>query len=274
MPYASLSTGHRVHYHDTNQSEPDRGGDRPPIIMIHGLGSSQDFYMPVIPYLSDYRCVALDSYGAARSKSQGEPLTIEQLAEDVVALLDLLNIEKAIIVGHSMGGTMVHIIAAAHPERVVGVVSIGPVNPSSVKPEVFQMRIDTVLQDGMEALANTVPTTATAAASTPLQRALIRELILNQDPKSYASHCKAIIDMKEPSGGFEVVKVPALILAGEEGKSAPLEGCRYIYDHLGTDDRELSVMGGVGHWHCTEAGEQVAKEIDFFCVELQKRKTL
>ncbi|KAK4960463.1 hypothetical protein LTR10_003359 [Elasticomyces elasticus] len=257
MPYASLSTGHRIHYHDTIQTEPHRGNAKPPIIMIHGLGSSQNFYMPVIPYLSDYRCIALDSYGAARSKSQGEPLTIEQLAEDVVALLDHLHIKRAVVVGHSMGGTMVHVIAAAHPERVVGVT-----------------RIDTVLQDGMEALANTVPTSATAAASTPLQRALIRELILGQDPKAYASHCKAIIDMKEPSGGFEAVKVPALILAGEEDKSVPLEGCRYIYDHLGTDDRELSVMGGVGHWHCIEAGEQVAKEIDFFCIELQKRKKL
>ncbi|KAK5693831.1 hypothetical protein LTR17_024982 [Elasticomyces elasticus] len=263
MPYASLSTGHRVHYHDTTQSEPDRSNAKPPIIMIHGLGSSQNFYMPVIPYLLDYRCVALDSYGAARSKSQGEPLTIEQLAEDVVALLDHLYIKQAVVVGHSMGGTMVHVIAAAHPGRVVGV----------SYPSALRHRANDCL-DGMEALANTVPTSATATASTPLQRALIRELILGQDPKAYASHCKAIIDMKEPSGGFEAVKVPALILAGEEDKSAPLEGCRYIYDHLGTDDRELSVMGGVGHWHCIEAGEQVAKEIEFFCVELQKRKKL
>lgn len=146
MPYASLNTKHRIHYCDTKQSEPERGHDRSPIVMIHGLGSSQNFYMPAIPHLTEHRCIALDSYGAARSKSEGEPLTLEQLAEDVIALLDHLNVEKAVVVGHSMGGTMVHIIAAAHPKRIIGVVSIGPVNPVSVKPEAFQSRIDTVLK--------------------------------------------------------------------------------------------------------------------------------
>ncbi|TKA59700.1 hypothetical protein B0A55_11811 [Friedmanniomyces simplex] len=268
MPYGTLSTSHRIHFHDTKHAEPDRGNWKPPIVMIHGLGSSQNFYMPVIPFLPDYRCIALDSYGAARSKSQGERLTIEQLAEDVVALLDHLDVEKAVIVGHSMGGTMVHTIAAAHPERVVGVVSIGPVNPSSVKPEMFQTRIDTVSKDGMEPLANTIPTSATASNSTPLQRALICELILGQDPKSYASHCKAIMEMKEAVRGFDAIEVPALILAGEEDKSAPLEGCRYIYEHLGSSKKELKVLKSVGHWHCIEAGELVASEIAAFCSSL------
>jgi len=268
MPYATLSTGHKVHYFDTKLSESDRGHDSPPMIMIHGLGSSQNFYTPVIPLLKDYRCIALDSYGAARSKSKGEPLTIEQLGEDVVALLDFLDVEKAVVVGHSMGGTMVHVIADAHPERVVGVVSIGPVNPVSVNAEAFQTRIDTVSKDGMEPLANTIPASATASKSTPLQRAFIRELILNQDPQSYASHCKAIVDMKEPSGGFGAVKVPALILAGEEDRSAPLEGCQYIHDHLGSSKKQLEVLEGVGHWHCIEAGERVAKKITAFCSSL------
>lgn len=97
---------------------------------------------------------------------------------------------------------------------------------------------------------------------------MIRELIMGQDPKSYASHCEVIMRMKEPSGGFESIHTPALVLAGEEDKSAPLEGCQYIHDHLGSPKKQLKVLKGVGHWHCIEAGDQVGREIAAFCASL------
>ncbi|KAK5110245.1 hypothetical protein LTR85_001304 [Meristemomyces frigidus] len=264
MPYATVNS-HRIYFTDTQDSEGQRGNGKPPILMIHGLGSSSSYYMPVIPHLPDYRCLALDTYGAARSKSTGEELTLDQLAEDVVGLMDHLKIAKAVIAGHSMGGTMVCTIAAAHPDRVSGIVSIGPVNPASVKAEAFQTRIDTVTKSGMEPLADTIPTSATGSKSTPLQRAFVRELIMGQDPSSYASHCKVIMDMQEPKGGFGTITCPALIVAGEEDKSAPLEGCQFIHEHLGSSKKDLKVLQGVGHWHCIEAGDRVAQEIATFC---------
>lgn len=145
MPFITAND-HRIHYFDTKDAQPDRGQGKPPVIMIHGLGSSQNYYMAVIPEVAEYRCVALDTYGAARSKSNGESLTLEALAEDVVGVMDELDIAKAVIAGHSMGGTMACKIAAAHPDRVAGIVCIGPVNPKSVKPEFFTQRIDTVMK--------------------------------------------------------------------------------------------------------------------------------
>lgn len=114
----------------------------------------------------------------------------------------------------------------------------------------------------MEPLANAIPTSATNAKSTALQRAIIRELILNQDPKSYASHCQVIVDALEPD--LTSINLPALILAGAEDMSAPLEGCQAIHDNLGSSKKELKVMDGVGHWHCIEAGDRVGKEIAAF----------
>lgn len=70
----------------------------------------------------------------------------------------------------------------------------------------------TPLADGMEPLANTVPKAATNSKSTTLQRAMIRELILGQDPKSYASHCNVIVNMKDP--GLAQLQTPVLLLAG------------------------------------------------------------
>lgn len=145
MPYAKVND-HQLHYFDSNVLH-EIDNDKLPIIMIHGLGSSQNYWMPVISQIAPkFRCIALDSYGAGRSKSEGEKVTLEGLAEDAVALMDSLKIQKAVVAGHSMGGTITCIIASKYPDRVAGIVPVGPVNPGSVKAEVFSSRIETVLK--------------------------------------------------------------------------------------------------------------------------------
>lgn len=147
MPFATVNN-HRIQYLDTQHMGYKVNENKPPLVMIHGLGSSQNYYMPVTDELDGYRCIALTTYGAAESRSNGEKLTMEGLAEDVVALMDYLKISKAVLCGHSMGGPMVLTVAASHPDRVLGCVCIGPVNPSSVKPEMFTSRIETVMRGG------------------------------------------------------------------------------------------------------------------------------
>lgn len=145
MPYATIKD-RKIHYFDSSVLHQPQNA-KVPILMVHGLGSSQNYWMPVISKISPkFRCIALDSYGAGRSKSDGEKITLDGIAEDVVALLDTLKIERAVIAGHSMGGTVTCIVASRFPERVLGIVPVGPVNPGSVKAEVFISRIETVLK--------------------------------------------------------------------------------------------------------------------------------
>lgn len=70
------------------------------------------------------------------------------------------------------------------------------------------------------------------------------------------------MDALEPD--LKSFKLPALILAGAEDTSVPLEGCQAYHDNLGSSKKELKVMDGVGHWHCIEAGDRVGKEIAAF----------
>lgn len=282
MPFAEVN-GHRIQYVESTDVGYKVQDGKLPIVCIHGLGSSQNYYMPVIPYLDGHRVVALSTYGAAQSKSNGEKQTLEGMADDVVGLMDHLKIPKAVIVGHSMGGPMVLTVAAKYPDRCFGIVAIGCLNPASVKPEMFSSRIETVLKSeqallcrigilinsligGMEPLANTVPKGATGSKSTPLQRAMIRELILSQDPKSYAAHCDAILTAKDP--GFASIKLPVLFLSGDEDQSTPMEGVKYIHDHIGSQNKEIKVYKGVGHWHCIEASEEVGRDIKAFASSL------
>jgi pimeloyl-ACP methyl ester carboxylesterase len=153
MPFATVNS-HRIHYVESSELGYDVDTNKAPIVMVHGLGSSQNFYVPIFPSLTGHRCVALSTYGAAQSKSKGEKLTLEELADDAIGLMDHLKIEKAILAGHSMGGPMVLTAAARHPERVLGVVPIGPVNPASIKPEMFTGRIETVLKGEESTIPN------------------------------------------------------------------------------------------------------------------------
>jgi pimeloyl-ACP methyl ester carboxylesterase len=121
-------------------------------------------------------------------------------------------------------------------------------------------------EDGMERIADSVPTAATSTQASALTRGFIRELILGSDPKAYASHCQAIVDAQEPD--FAAVKVPVCILAGDEDKSAPLQGCEYILEHVGTSKKELKVLNACGHWHCVEHPDRIAQEVETFCTSL------
>jgi pimeloyl-ACP methyl ester carboxylesterase len=120
--------------------------------------------------------------------------------------------------------------------------------------------------EGMEPIADTVPVAATSKQASALTRGFVRELILGSDPKAYASHCQAIVDAQEPD--FAAVQAPVCILAGDEDKSAPLEGCKYILEHVGSSKKELKVLDACGHWHCVEHPDRVAKEIESFCASL------
>jgi len=120
--------------------------------------------------------------------------------------------------------------------------------------------------DGMEPLADTIPTAATSSHASHLTRGFMRELIMGSDPRAYASHCQAIVDCPEPD--FAAIKAPVLFIAGSEDKSAPLEGIKYIHEHVGSSKKDLKVFDACGHWHCVETPDRVAEEMENFCSSL------
>ena len=158
-------------------------------------------------------------------------------------------------------------LAAERSDRVVAAVLIGPVYPSHHVVPVFEKRIETVQKEGMDAMANTVPNAALAQNASPLARAFVRELLLSQDPAGYISNCRVIINAEPPD--YAKINIPILILAGEEDKSAPLEGCKKMFEEMGTSEKKLEIMKGVGHWHCIEAFAEVGKQILGFYHDIQ-----
>lgn len=116
-------------------------------------------------------------------------------------------------------------------------------------------------------MANTIPSAATGPNTTTLQKAFIREMIMSQDPEGYCANCRAIQHATPPA--YDRVQCPMLIIAGEVDKSAPLDGCKFIFENLATSNKKLEIMEGIGHWHCVEAGDKVGSYIQGFVQSLE-----
>jgi pimeloyl-ACP methyl ester carboxylesterase len=118
----------------------------------------------------------------------------------------------------------------------------------------------------MSPLAATIPTAATGSRSTPLVHAFIRTLLLGNNPAGYISLCRAIGEAATPD--YKGIAAPVLILAGEEDKTAPLEGVADIMGAYGSEKKEVRILQGVGHWHVLEAWEEVQGFIGGFLGEI------
>ncbi|RAH75245.1 alpha/beta fold hydrolase [Aspergillus aculeatinus CBS 121060] len=264
MPTVTVNN-HEIYYADSHPDGAPANGST--FIFIHGLGSSQNYYFPILPYLeTQHRCITLDTYGSARSTYTGQPVSIESIAADVVGVLDALKVAQAVVVGHSMGGLVVTLLGAQYADRVKAVVAIGPTHPSDKLASVMTQRSETVSNSGMEPMANTIPSGATGTRCSPLAKALIRELILGQNPKGYAALCQAIA--KAPAIDYAAISAPFLLIAGEEDKSASLEGCQHIFDRVSSGSKKMEVLAQIGHWHCVEAPEEVGGLIREFAAAL------
>lgn len=114
----------------------------------------------------------------------------------------------------------------------------------------------------MESTANALPGQATGPNVTHLQKAFIRELLLGQDSHGYAALCQAIAEA-EPAD-YAAIKAPFLLIAGADDRSASIVGCEHIFKHVASPNKKIKVLAGVGHWHCIEASDHVAKLIAEF----------
>lgn len=259
----------KIHYTDfppANDASP-----RETFVLVHGLGSSQNYYAPIIPMLTaqSYRCVAFDSSGSGRSLYTGIQQDVNSLATDIVGIMDYLSIDKAVVVGHSMGGLIVTHLAAQWPNRVAAAIFLGSVYPSEEVGSVFEKRIAAVERDGMDAMANTIPYAAVGARAQPIHHAFIREVLLAQDPAGYISMCNVIANAWRSPPDYANVMCPALVIAGDEDKSAPLAMSEKIMESLGTEEKRMVVLEKCGHWMCTEAGDTTAKRILEFSEQVQ-----
>ncbi|MCQ0093277.1 alpha/beta fold hydrolase [Roseovarius sp. M141] len=127
MAHFTTSDGLSLHYSDTAEYE---GGDGPPILCLAGLTRNSADFRLVLPFLAGYRVIRMDYRGRGQSDYADDITTysVPQEAQDAIALLDHLGLERATILGTSRGGLIAMLLAATHPGRLNGAIlnDIGP----------------------------------------------------------------------------------------------------------------------------------------------------
>ena len=90
-----------------------------PLILLHGNGEDGSYFEhQMAPFAEHFRVIAVDTRGHGQTPRGDAPFTIRQFAEDLLAFMDRLGIEKAHLLGFSDGGNIALVFALAHPERV------------------------------------------------------------------------------------------------------------------------------------------------------------
>jgi aminoacrylate hydrolase len=94
-------------------------GQGPPVLFVQGVGLEGRAWSPQTRELArDYRCISFDNRGLGASRGDTRTLSVEHMARDALGLLDALQIARAHVVGHSLGGVIAQRLALIAPERV------------------------------------------------------------------------------------------------------------------------------------------------------------
>jgi 3-oxoadipate enol-lactonase len=110
MPFATIDNA-RIHYEVHGSGEP--------LLLITGLCGDVVSWKKAVPLLDkSHTVITLDNRGVGKTEYPREQFTMETLADDAAGLLDALNIEKAHVLGASMGGNIAQSVFFRHPEKV------------------------------------------------------------------------------------------------------------------------------------------------------------
>ena len=231
--------------------------DAPVVVLGSSLGTTRAMWDEQVSALStDYRVVRYDHRGHGGSPVPAGPYALQDLADDVLALLDRLDVEKAHLVGLSLGGMVTMQVAGTAPARVDRIALV--CTAASMPPEPWRERAAAVRDGGTASVADAVASrwfTPQFAATARAQA--LREVLRGVPSEGYAGCCEAIAAM-ELLPLLPRVSAPALVVAGALDPATPPEKATEIVRLLGGPTR-LEVLEGAAHLASVEKPEAVTR---------------
>jgi 3-oxoadipate enol-lactonase len=221
----------------------------PWLVLSHSLACSSAMWTPQIEALQgDYRILAYDTRGHGGTEAPPGPYTLEQLADDLHALLGALGVERPHFCGLSMGGMIGQTYALRYPGRLR---SLTLADTTSRYPAeavaVWAGRIDVALTQGMGPLA--APTlqrwfTPAFHARHPAVVQAVRELILATPVAGYVG-CSQAIPTIDLTARLREIDCPVLVICGADDPGTPLSMSEEIHAH--TPGSRLVVLPKAAH---------------------------
>ena len=242
------------------QDEGDPAGH--PVVFANSLGTDLRLWDDILPHLKPgLRIVRWDKRGHGGSDVPEPPYAMGTLISDAEAVIEALGITQCSFVGLSIGGLIAQGLAVKRPDLVARMV-LSNTAARIGDDKLWDMRIETVLRDGMEALADGVMERwfgRDFRAGPGL--ALWRARFCETPPKGYAG-CSAAIkntDLYTPTSGL---RLPVLAIAGSEDGATPPDLVRETADLIPGSRFEL--IARTGHLPCVEAPRAYAELLNGF----------
>ena len=210
----------------------DGPADAPVVLLAGSLGSSLEMWDPQVAALSArFRVVRYDARGHGRSPVPPGPYVIDDLVDDAVALLDRIGVERAHVVGLSLGGMTAMRLAAREPDRVDRIALLCT-SAKFASPEPWAERATTVRAQGTAAVADAVVArwfTDRLREQSPALVERMRDMVASTPAEGYASCCAAIetMDLRADLGR---ISAPVLAIAGADDPATPPEHLAAIVD--------------------------------------------
>lgn len=242
-------SNHQSHQHKAVDLAYGAAGHGPPLVLLHGLGSSRnDWLLQLPPFIARYRTIALDLRGHGGSPKPPGPYHLEQFAADVALLLRRLDAQPAHVVGISLGGAVALQLALDFPEMVRSLVLVNTaarfVSDSWQQRVMGVRRVAGVYLLGMDRVAEGV---ALRLFPKPEQTSLRQETIerlRNNDVAAYRATLWAIarFDVRARLGE---IACPTLIVAGDADSTVPLASKRLLAERI--PHSRLEIIADSGH---------------------------
>lgn len=194
----------------------------PVVVLSNSLGATREMWQDQIPALAErFRVVSYDTRGHGRSPAPDGPYTIDDLVDDVVALLDELGAARAHVVGLSLGGMIGLRLAAREPGRVDRLAVLC----TSAKPDPgpFLERAAAVRTGGTAPLAPAIAArwlTPDFAAANPALVDRLKAMIAGADDQGYAACCEVVAALDLRSD-LARIAAPTLVVSGADDLALP-----------------------------------------------------
>jgi pimeloyl-ACP methyl ester carboxylesterase len=244
-----------------------RRGRGTPLVLLHGFPLDHHLWDEVAPLLEDtFDVIVPDLRGFGNSTMIAAPQSMDDYASDIASLLNHLNIQKAAIVGHSMGGYVALAFARLYPERVRG---LGLVSSQVLAdpPERKEGRYKSAADVEANGIGSVVETMTPKFTHNERLQAYARASMERQQPAAYIGALKAMAEradstpllssLREPQGG--ALHFPVVVIHGDADSLIPIDRAREVQAAL--PHAHLVEIPGAGHMPMMEAKEQTAEAL-------------
>ncbi|TFV55416.1 alpha/beta fold hydrolase [Geodermatophilus sp. DF01-2] len=243
-------------------------GEGQPMLFVHGYPLSGALFAENREELAeDYQVITVDLRGYGRSEALGEqPVgSVESYAQDVLAVMDELGVDSAVIGGMSMGGPIVFSMYQQAPDRFDGMILIDTVAAPAPPPEVGTWRglIEVAREQGTEAVPPLIIDEMLTGEARMEHPELVQYLIgiMNEASlQAYVAGAEALATRPDFQPLLDDIGVPALVLVGLQDTIYPYEFSQQMADAI--PDAELEIIDDASHAGIIEEADEFNDAIE------------